>query len=221
MPRTWPTTLNLTPSREPMATPGDIQNWAKSTKAMLCSFSPNPRSGDPQINGQNLRSLIELLSQKRIVRPLYFLLSASLLISMLVRIGFLDTTQWQNFKQYFDVSIQQQFIGGRFPYHWHSRNAKISGHAWSHTDTLPTSNADSPSTPNTPSTSRAIQKAKSGAKIYRYRSNGESAEKRTATATAAAATSTAAAATATSATAAATRVPVTGRIAAGHLRPAR
>ncbi|KAF7978845.1 hypothetical protein HWV62_44653 [Athelia sp. TMB] len=51
---------------EPIAAPPEFQSWAKRTKALLCGITANPQSGNPQINGQNFRSLVEMLSQKRI-----------------------------------------------------------------------------------------------------------------------------------------------------------
>lgn len=45
-----------------------LQFWAKRTKALLCTFQAHARSIDAQSNERNFRALIELLSQKKIVR---------------------------------------------------------------------------------------------------------------------------------------------------------
>lgn len=57
----------LTPSRDPAVSVQDLQVWAKRTKAVLCTFQAHPRGLDQQTNERNVRSLVELLIQKRIV----------------------------------------------------------------------------------------------------------------------------------------------------------
>jgi hypothetical protein len=67
MPTTWPPNLTLTPSREPAVSLQDIQIWAKRTNALLCTLTTHARSIDEGTNERNIRCLIELLTQKRIV----------------------------------------------------------------------------------------------------------------------------------------------------------
>jgi mediator of RNA polymerase II transcription subunit 25 len=67
MPATWPPNLTLTPSREPAVSLQDIQIWAKRTNALLCTLTAHARSIDEGTNEPNIRCLIELLTQKRIV----------------------------------------------------------------------------------------------------------------------------------------------------------
>jgi hypothetical protein len=44
----------------------DLQNWAKRTKALLCTVHANGRNVDQQTNERHFRSLVELLAKKRI-----------------------------------------------------------------------------------------------------------------------------------------------------------
>lgn len=67
MPSTWPTSLTLSPSTDPIVDIPDLQFWAKRTKALLCTFQAHARNVDTQINERNFRALIELLTQKKIV----------------------------------------------------------------------------------------------------------------------------------------------------------
>jgi len=65
---TWPQALTLVPAREPIVTMPELQAWMQRHRPGLATFQFQPQVPDPKTNEYNYRSLVQLLTAKKIVR---------------------------------------------------------------------------------------------------------------------------------------------------------
>jgi hypothetical protein len=67
--KTWPKNMTLVPVRDPAVSMPELQAWMKQHKPTLCTFAAQSHSiQDRQVNEQNYKMLVQLLSVKHVVR---------------------------------------------------------------------------------------------------------------------------------------------------------
>lgn len=66
---TWPQTMKIVPTNEPVAPMADIHVWLQRHRPAFCTFRAQPYAvSDPAINQQNFKTLVRLLGMKNVVR---------------------------------------------------------------------------------------------------------------------------------------------------------
>ncbi|KAF8149812.1 hypothetical protein B0H34DRAFT_731258 [Crassisporium funariophilum] len=63
---TWPKTLSLMPTREPLVSAQDTQTWIKRWNPVICMLHVQPGGPDSKTNQQNYESLVEVLTIRKV-----------------------------------------------------------------------------------------------------------------------------------------------------------
>lgn len=66
---TWPSVIQLMPSREPPVPTPELQAWIKRTRPVLCTLQPDPRGPDAKANQGYYTQLVQMLTLKKMVSP--------------------------------------------------------------------------------------------------------------------------------------------------------
>ncbi|KAF9463837.1 hypothetical protein BDZ94DRAFT_573836 [Collybia nuda] len=79
---TWPQTMRIVPTNEPVAAMADIHLWLQRHRPAFCTFRAQPRAvSDPVLNQQNFKTLVRLLGMKNVQHGPFLLVNYAMLRS--------------------------------------------------------------------------------------------------------------------------------------------
>lgn len=68
---TWPAEMTLAPTKDNLVSDSELTFWINRHKPAVCQIHPQPNVPDPERNNANFKSLIALLTDRKIVRCLH------------------------------------------------------------------------------------------------------------------------------------------------------